>query len=140
MCVGILLCLTIKEITGRNKSFESHSLVSFVLMFVPIIILFLAIRRYKRKHQGIMTWKEGVREGFKVSLVFGIISPFIVLIYYTLINPAIIESVKEAYGMTDKSNALVIISDMVAQLLMALVFGVIISMIVSLFLKTRLKK
>lgn len=138
LMVGVLiLCLLGMEIAGNNQSFEKGSFGMIVQMLAPLVVWFLGIRAYKKAKGGFMTWKEGFKEGLRISLVFAIVSPFIFLLYYILVNPMIVEYVKTAYQMPDVSTTAVIVVDMVVQFVSAMIFGAIFSAIIALLLRTK---
>lgn len=135
----IAVCLFIMEVTGQNKSFEHSPIVFFFTAIAPAIIWFFGIRAKKKSLKGKLTFKQGLSEGFKISLVYGIASPFVFLFYYLFINPEIVEYVKEVYQMKNASDAMVIGVDLGSQFVGAVVFGTIYGAIISLFLKTKKK-
>lgn len=138
MCLVVIACLLYMELSGQNQSFDQKSPLIVFLMFVaPFIIWFLGLRSYKKLLGGKMTWKQGIIEGFKISLVFGIVSPVIFLFYYLVINPEIVEWVRMTYQMQGYSNAVVIGSDLLGQFLSAVIFGTIYATIISFFLKSK---
>jgi hypothetical protein len=133
----IVVCLAIMELTGQNESFDK-SPVTMVFMFIaPIVLYYLGINTRKQAQGNKLTFKQGVKEGFKIALVYGLISPFVFALYYLLINPGIVNYVRESYAMTNASTAAVIGVDMLIQLVTALIIGTIFSAIISFFVKTK---
>lgn len=138
MCAIIAGCLLLMELTGQNQAFDMKSpFQTFFMMIAPFIVWYLGIRARKNIQRGKLTFKEGVMEGFKISLVYALTSPFIFLLYYVLINPAIIPWIKEAYGMQSAPDAGVIAVDMTAQCIAATLFGTLYAAIISFFLKSK---
>lgn len=135
----IVLCLLFMEVTGQNKSFEHSPIVFFFTAIAPAVIWFFGIRAKKKLLKGKLTFKQGFLEGFKISLVYGITSPFVFLFYYLFINPEIVEQVKVIYQMESASDAMVIGTDLGSQLIAAVVFGTIYGAIISLFLRSKKK-
>ena len=134
----LIPCLAIMELTGSNASFENKSPVFFIYQFIaPFVVWYLGLKAYKKSLKGKMNFKEGVKEGLRMSLVFGIVSPFIFAAYYLFVNPEILEYVKVAYNLPSSSMALVIGVDMLVQFFAAVVFGTIYAAIVSFFLKSK---
>ncbi len=134
----VALCLIVMEITGQNQSFDQKSPLFVVGMIIsPFIVWFLGIRNKKKQQKGKLTFKQGFIEGFKISLIFGILSPFIFVLYYLLVNPNILEYVKVSYQMPNASNEAIIVTDMLIQLISAVIFGSIYSAIISFFVKSR---
>lgn len=137
----LLPCLFYLEISGHNQSFNDKSPVFMIYQFIaPLVVWYFGLKSYKKMHKGMMTFKQGVAEGFRMSLVFAITSPIIFTSYYLFINPEILISVKAAYGMPDATNALIITVDMTAQVIAAIIGGTIYAAIASLILRTRKTK
>lgn len=136
MCVVLLACLMIMEITRQNESFDGkYPIQFFFMMIAPAIVWFWGIYAKKKMNKNKLTFKQGLNEGFRISLVYAIISPFIFLAYYTFVNPQIVNSVKEMYKMSGEPNSTVIAVDMTVQFISAIIFGTIYGAIISLFLK-----
>ncbi|MES2985818.1 MAG: DUF4199 family protein [Patescibacteria group bacterium] len=138
LCSLTIICLAIMEFTGRNQSFEDHAMVQTIfLMIAPVIVIIWGMVSKKKERAGILSYKEAIRESLKISLVFGLISPFIFLAYYTFINPEIVASIGEVYKLTDKTNTQIIGIDMAAQFVFALVFGLLIGVIAGICVKSK---
>jgi hypothetical protein len=128
------------ELTGNNETFDQKSPIFLFYQFIaPLIVWYFGLTSYKKLHNGKMSFKDGVKEGFRMSLVFGIVSPFIFVAYY-LINPGIVDFIKTAYQMPDADNNTIIAFDMIVQLVAALIGGTIYAAILSFFLKTKSEK
>jgi|GEM_PF-1560236 len=139
MCGVLVLCLFGMMITGNDESFDQKSPLVLIFMFVaPVVIWFMGVRAHRERLGGAMTFKQGLAEGFRISLVYAIVSPFIFFAYYVLVNPEILQYVPEVYQMPEASMATIIAIDMAAQFVTALVFGTIISAIASLVLRKKL--
>lgn len=144
---GILLtlvpvfCLLVMELTGNNQSFENVTWWDTALQIIlTVIILTLGIRAKKKELGGLMSWKQGVVSGFEISLIFGLISPFVFLAYYVFVNYPIVASVREVYHLKNATDLGVIRIDMLMQFVTALIFGLVVSSIASLFLRSRTPK
>lgn len=136
MCAVLAVCLILMSVTGTG--FDSKSpFMSFATFIAPFIIWFLGIREKKRMLKGKMTFKQGVKEGFLISLAFGIISPFVFLILYALAPSALLYA-QAAYGIS--SIPLTIVVDMVVQFFASIIFGTIYGAIISLFLRSKKSK
>jgi hypothetical protein len=133
------LCLVYMEVTGQNESFDKSPIVAAAMFFAPVIVWYFGINAKKKLLKGKMTFKQGLAEGFKLSLVYGLISPFIFLFYYILVNPDILQYVRKVYGMTGASDANVMVVDMVVQVVTALLMGTLLGAIASFFLKSASK-
>jgi len=133
----VVVCLAVMEFTGNNKSFE-HSPIFFFSMFIaPLIIWYLGIAARKKLQKGKLTFKQGLSEGFKISLVYAITTCLIFLVYYLYINPPIVNYVREMYRMTGAPNSTVIATDLTIFFVFTLIFGAVYSSILSFFLKSK---
>jgi hypothetical protein len=138
MSASLVLCLLMMELTGQNETFENKSPIFLIYQFIlPAVIWYLGINARKKSQNNKLTFKQGLKEGFKISLVFGITSPFLFLAYYLLINPEILNYVKSAYQMPEASNTTILTIDLFAQFISAIIFGTIYGTIISLFLKNK---
>jgi hypothetical protein len=127
------------EVTGQNKSFDKSPYVFFFTVLAPVVIWYLGIREKKQQQKGKLTYGQGVKEGFKIGLVYGIISPFIFLAYYTFFNPGIVDSIRTVYQLTGQSDAVVIAADMATQCVASIIFGTIYGLLLTSFLKSKTK-
>lgn len=138
MCAVLAACLILMVIT--NTGFDSKSPFMTIATFIaPFIIWFLGIRAYKKILKGKMSFKQGLKEGFKISLTFGIISLFIFLVFY-LFNPSALEYAQTAYNLSGTSIQVVVMVDMLVQFFASIIFGTIYGAIISFFLKSKAKK
>lgn len=140
MCGVIVVCLTLMEITGQNKSFDKSPFQLIFMLIAPAVIWYLGIRAKKKSQKNKITYKDGLIEGIKISLTYALISPFIFLLYYLLINPEIVNSVGSAYGLSSSSHAVIILVDMLGQVVAATIFGTLYAAVIALFLKSKLTK
>jgi hypothetical protein len=115
---------------------EKSPFAMLVTIIAPFVIWYLGLREYKKDLKGKMTFKQGVRQGFKISLVYAAVSPFIFLVFY-FVNPSLLEYAKTAYGLTAASDTIVIAVDMLVQVVAAIVGGTVYAAILSLFLKSK---
>jgi len=137
MCAAVAASLGLMEITGNNQSFESNIYFVIAQFLVPFVIWYLGISALKKRQAGSLSWKEGFMEGFRISLVFALVSPFVFLAYYVLVNSEIVEYVREAYSLAGASDALVIGIDMIVQVVSAVLFGSVYSAIIAFVLKSK---
>ncbi|MBI4097058.1 MAG: DUF4199 domain-containing protein [Candidatus Levybacteria bacterium] len=118
-----------------NGEKSDLSFVDYFYIVIPIVGLYLGIKEKKeRELRGKMTLQQGIREGFIISLVYGITSPFIFYVYYTMVNPQAIDFAKRVYSMMRFTNNEVILADMAAQFIFAVIGGIVISTVVSYLL------
>lgn len=135
MCAVILACLIYMSITGVEFS-EKSPIVMLFTFIAPFIIWFLGIKEYKKSLKGKMTFKQGTIQGFKISLVYATVSPFIFMVFY-FINPSLLEYARTAYGLTTATDNVVIAVDMLIQFVAAIVGGTVYGAILSIFLKSK---
>lgn len=135
----IILCLIYMHLSGQYNQFPTGgpTAESLLMLAAPLIVWFLGIRAKKKQLKGRMSFKQGFSEAFKMSLVFGIISPFIFLIYYIIFNPGIVHKVGDVYGIMNAPSWLIIAYDMAVQFLGSLIGGVVYGSIVSFFLRNK---
>lgn len=137
MSAFVVICLFAMEVTGQNESFDKSVLTPLFTFIAPAIVWFFGIWAKKKMLKNKMTFKQGFVEGFKISLVFGLISPFIFMFYYLLVNPDILTYVAESYSLGNADTGIVIITDMVIQFVSAVGFGSVYAAIISFFLKSK---
>lgn len=128
------------HLTGQYTQLQERSPVEFIFIaLTPILVWYFGIRAHKKKLQGKLSWKEGVREGFLIAVVYALTSPFVYLTYYLLINPELIIFMRQEYGMQTSSLAMVVFLDILVQFVAALVMGALYGAVISLFLRTKSK-
>lgn len=125
------------QLTGENKGFTDGNAVFLFTIAIPAIIWFFGIKAKKGELKNRMTFKQGFIEGWKITLIFALVSPFIFLVYYTLVNPQIVNWVR--HGSTDPT-AIVIARDMLLQFVISIIIGVLTSLPIALLLKSRHNK
>lgn len=134
------VCLVIMELTGNNQSFDQKSPLTIVFMFIaPFFVWWLGMAAKKKMLKNKITYKQAFTEGVKISLVYALISPFVFLLYYLLVNPEILQYVRTAYGLTSASTTTVIVVDMLVQAVSATVFGSIYAAILAIFIRSKSK-
>lgn len=133
-----IVCLTLMELTGQNQSFDHGSPIFLMYqLFAPALVMYLGLQAKKKAQKGKLTFKQGVIESFRISLVFGVTSPFVFAAYYLFVNPAVIEYVRTAFQLTGMSDSVVIKIDMMVQFISAIIFGTLYGAIISLFVKSK---
>jgi len=140
MSKATALFVLFMHFTGQYTNMKEKSPLEMIfIIFVPIIVWYLGIKARKKELKGKLTFKQGFVAGVKISIVFAITSPFVFLLYYTLVNPSMIDFMKKEYMMPNATTGQIIAFDMLVQFLAALVMGSIYGAIISLFLKTKKK-
>lgn len=133
----LLLCLALMHLTGQYSSFEKGGPLDIVFILSPFVIWYLGLRAKKRQLKNNISFKQAWVEGIKIATVFAVISPFIFMFYYLGFNPAILGYVRDSYGLEGASKTTVIVVDMVAQFVGAVLMGTIYSAILAFFMKKR---
>ena len=129
------------HITGQyGPEYKANPLDLLFIVVVPLIVWYLGIKAKKEQKKGKISFQEGLKEGFQISLVYGILSPFIFGIYHVQINPARVESLKPVYGLVGVTDMHIIFVDMLVQFISAIVFGTLYAAIISYFLKSKSAK
>ncbi|MBA3723755.1 MAG: DUF4199 domain-containing protein [Candidatus Levybacteria bacterium] len=132
-----VLALALMEFSGNNQAYDPQSSLFIAYQFIiPVIVWYLGIRAKKKQLKNKLTFKQGMIEGTLIGLVFGLTSPFIFLIYYTLINPGIVDSIRHGADPT----WLVIGKDMMLSLVVCFVTGLILSPPIAFLLRSKKKK
>lgn len=128
--------------TGLYRSSEAtaNPLDLIFIVVVPFVVWTLALRAKKRASKGKLPFKKGIKEGFLISLVYGLTSPFVYIGYYLLLNPQLLQIIKIEYGLGGVSDSTIMAVDGVAQLVSALIGGTVYSAIIMFFLRTNKKK
>lgn len=135
----VAACLILMQLTGQTKNFDKSPFQLIIQLIGPLLVWYWGIKAKKKLLNNKLTFKQGFLEGIKISLVFAITSPFVFLIYYTLINPSMLNYVRTVYHLANVNNQTVIAFDMITQFIVAMIFGTILSAMVALFLKSRNK-
>jgi hypothetical protein len=105
------------------------------IVVVPLVVWYFGLTEYRKSRGGKLSLKEGILQGFKISLVYGVLSPFAYLKYYLLFNPNLVEFMRQEYGLLDASVSQVYITDMIVQFVSAIIGGTLYGSIISFFLK-----
>lgn len=130
-------CLFLMQVTDQKPG---NSPINIFLTFLaPLAVWFFAILAKKKELNNTLSFKQGVKEAFKISLVYAIVSPFIFMFFYLFINPSWIQFIRETYQMKSANDATVIVVDMGAQFVSAIIGGTIYGAIISFFLKSKTK-
>lgn len=110
------------------------------ILIVPFIVWWFGIEAKKKEKKGKLSFKDGVKEGFQISLVYAVLSPFVYAFYYLVLNPQILDSLKIEYGLQGVSDLQIVFVDILAQFVSAIVFGTLYAIIISFILKTKSAK
>ena len=140
LTASIAIWIAVMHMTGLYSEEKTEiTIIDYLYIFIPLIGLFFGIKEKKHILKSKFTLKAGVKEGFQISLIYAILSPFVFYIYYIAINPASIEFAKKAYGMEQFSTKAVIFADMAVQFVFSLLGGLVFSLIISYYLARKRK-
>jgi uncharacterized membrane protein (DUF485 family) len=133
--------------TGARQSWTS-SLASLVIL---VVLMILAHREFKKSHEGIMSYGQGLGLGTLLTVIARALSCVLVYIYVTFINtgyPAAALAAQKAaleqrglegpqleQAMSMTSAMLTPAGIVVAGLISGVIFGFIVALIVSIFTK-----
>jgi hypothetical protein len=135
-----LVCLIVLHGAGNIFGQQDDSPLFIVFAFgAPLLVWYLGLSAFKKERKNRMTFKQGVIEGFKISLVYGFTSPFVFTAYYIFLNPDVISYIRTSYKLTGATDDIVIAVDMIAQFFGAVVVGTVYGIILSFFLKSKHK-
>lgn len=139
MSGSIALCLALMELTGQNESFDKSPFSLFFMFIVPFVVWYQGMKAKRKAQHNHITYKEALLEGMRIALVYALVSPFVFLAYYLLINPGIVAYIRMAYRMDGASDTMVIGIDLLVQFVAALFFGTLYSAFLALFVKNAKK-
>ena len=144
--LGFLLFLVV-AMTGMRQNWLTTSISIIAL----VVLIVLAHREYKKTHEGIMSYGQGVGVGTLLSVVASVLSSILLYIYVGFINTgysaaalkiqrAAMEErgmsgaqIEQALSMT--SAMLTPVGIVVAGLISGMIFGFIVALVVSAFTK-----
>lgn len=145
--VAGFLIFVIWTMLGITQSWVS----SAVSLVVLIVLMVLAHREYKKTHEGVMSYGQGLGSGTLLSVVAGVLAAILLFIYVSYINPSYPEvalraqqAVLEQRGLTGAQleqaiattrTMLTPIGILVASLVSSVIFGFLCALIVSIFTK-----
>jgi arginine exporter protein ArgO len=131
-------CLIIMEVTGKNQTLDSKSFLQTMYQIgTPLLVWYFGIRARRSRQKGKLTYKQGFQEGMKITLTYVLTSPFVFLLYYTVINPEFVNYARTVYHLPSSPAAVVIATDLGMAAVIALLFGTLYSAIFPLFLKKK---
>lgn len=136
IALAIFALVLVMYSTGYAGGEGSASNLNFLPVLIPIIGIYLGLRAQKNANDNALPYWEGLSTGAKISLVGAFLSSILFLVYYTAIDTASLDQVGRAYGMPNSSIALVMLVDVGIQFLSSLVFGVLVSLVMAIFLRT----
>src|SRR3990167_9999021 len=131
--------ILLMHFTGQYENKENISGptdLAFIFI-VPLVVWYFGISARKKELGGKLSFKEGVLEGAKISLVYAVLSPFVYLKYYLFLNPEILGFIRSEYGLNRANDAVVILVDMSTQFVSAIIGGTIYAAIISFFLRSK---
>jgi uncharacterized membrane protein (DUF485 family) len=144
--LGFLLFLVV-AMTGMRQNWLTTSISIIVL----VVLIVLAHREYKKTHEGIMTYGQGVGLGTLLSVIASVLSCILLYIYVSFINTGyaaaalkVQRAAMEERGMTGAqleqamsmtSVMLTPIGIVITALISGVILGFIVALVVSAFTK-----
>lgn len=115
----------------HNEHLETGAVTGFIAILFPILATVWALRATKRASGGRLTLKQALLCGLSVSAISAAIGLVFFYAYYTSINPDFIELMKA------RGEDVNVTAQLMAVGVGSFVFGIVISTIAGLFLKTQ---
>lgn len=115
----------------HNEHLETGALTGFIAILFPILAALWALRATKRSLGGQLTLKQALLCGLSVSAISAAIGLVFFYVYYTSINPDFIELMKA------RGEDVNVTAQLIAVVVGSFVFGIVISAIGGLFMRTR---
>jgi len=143
-----LFWMYLEKTIGLHDKYIAKQAIYTNLIAIPYIVIFyLAIREKKQEYfKGNMTWQQGLVSGGIMSVLIAIVAPIVQYIVSKSITPHYFENVisysveSGRMGLESAQAYFSLKSYMIQSVFGALAMGVVTSAIVSLFLKTPVKK
>ena len=104
-----------------GREYNVNPLDLLFIIVAPFIVWWFGIEARKKSQKGKLTFKDGFKEGFQISLVYAFLSPFVFAFYYLVLNPQIVASLKEQYGLPGALDVQIFFIDMLAQFVSAII-------------------
>ena len=136
IALGIFALVLVMYSIGFYGGEGYASDLDFLPVLIPIIGIYLGLRAQKNANDNALTYWQGLSTGAKISLVAALLSSILFLFYYTAIDTASLDQVGRAYGMPNSSIARVMLVDLGIQFLSSFVFGILVSLVMAIFLRT----
>jgi len=111
------------------------------LFLYPIMILIQGIKARKKELGNKLSFTQGTVEGFKISLVYGIASIFILLLINFFVHPAFLRFVnhfhEKFYRVTYTSDINMLTQIILIQFIFIIIFYPLCGLVISYYLKTK---
>jgi hypothetical protein len=142
-----LIWMTMEKLAGlHDKYLEQQQIVSMLVLIPAIIIYILAIKDKKKNYYaGTITYKQSFMSGLLLTIFVVLLSPINQLITSYLISPdyftnVIAHTVKSGMFTQEQAEAQFNIkSYIITSIIGGLVTGIIFSLIISIFAKSKIK-
>jgi hypothetical protein len=136
--VVFMVCLLLLDISGNDYFLqEAGPTLTSILLILPILLWYFGIRAKKRQNGNHLAFRQGVKEGYKIALVFALSSPFAFLLYYLILNVGTLTGLGKAVRIEEVPSVLAIVADMMVQFWGIIIFGTMYGILVSAFLKSK---
>ncbi len=115
----------------HNAHLETGAVTGFVAVIFPTAAILWALRATKRSGGGRLTLMQAWATGLAVSAISAVIGVLFFLVYFTSINPAFLDLMRARGQEVD------IPTQLVAVAVGSLIFGLVVSTVAGLFMRTR---
>ena len=133
--VVVLWIVVVRLWLGRGGSPQGQIISGLLFNATAIVAIFLGMRERKESLRGAMRFKEGVKTGMAISLVYAISSCLFFMIEYLIAGPKLLMS--EAGPQTSALWQVVVVA-YAGLFFGSLIFGLIYSTLIAFFLARRL--
>ena len=115
----------------HNEHLETGAMTGFIAIIFPTLAILWALRATKRSSGGQLSIKQALMCGVAVSAISAAIGVVFFYIYYSSINPAFLDL------MRARGQAIDLKTQLVAVVMGSFLFGILLSAIAGLFMRTR---
>lgn len=115
----------------HNAHLETGAMTGFVATIFPTAAILWALRMTRRSLGSDLTMKQALICGGTVSAISAAIGVIFFYVYYTAINPAFMEAMQARGQKVD------VPSQLVAVVMGSFIFGLLLSAVAALFMRTR---
>ncbi len=72
---------------AMGRLYEPHFIFSFLQFLIPLVVIFLGIKKLREMNGGVLTLSEAIKTGLGLSLIAGILLAFYNFIFFKFIEP-----------------------------------------------------
>lgn len=130
-----IILLFVHTFAGDTSDLQFSFWQIVLILIVPLLLWYFGIRAKRKELNHSLSYKQGIKEGYKIALVFALSSPFVFLLYFLLLNFQALTSAGN--DQIHAPSALSILVDMMAQFWVSLALGTIYGIIATLLLQKK---